>query len=171
MSKQVRQMIGLVCSVVLYYIVHEGAHLVMALHYGVFKTVRFLGLVGIQVDVYGERMTDLQMGILCLAGAVATFLVGWLLVLLRGQICKAKSPVFRAVMWYTSIVMLLLDPLYLSILCSFFGGGDMNGIRLLFPEMAARVVFAAIGVGHGWVLWKMLLPNYKQSFDNMGGSQ
>lgn len=165
MSKQVRQMIGLVCAVMLYYILHEGAHLVMALRYGVFKTVRFLGLAGIQVDVYGERMTDLQMGIFCLAGAVATFLTGWLLVLLRGRICKAKSPVFRAAMWYTSIVMLLLDPLYLSILCSFFGGGDMNGIRLLFPEMAARVVFAVIGVVNGWVLWKVLLPSYTKSFE------
>ena len=34
--------------------------------------------------------------------------------------------------------LLLLDPLYLSVLCGFFGGGDMNGIALLCPEWAAR---------------------------------
>ena len=39
------------------------------------------------------------------------------------------------------IAFLLLDPLYLSVLCSFFGGGDMNGIALLFPEWAARCLF------------------------------
>ena len=34
--------------------------------------------------------------------------------------------------------LLLLDLLYLSVLCGFFGGGDMNGIALLCPEWAAR---------------------------------
>lgn len=34
--------------------------------------------------------------------------------------------------------LLQLDPLYLSVLCGFFGGGDMNGIALLCPEWAAR---------------------------------
>ena len=164
MSKRVRQLLGLFCAIVFYYIIHEGAHLVTALGYGVFKQIRFLGL-GVQVDVYAQTMTDVQMGIFCLVGALATFLVGWLLVALRGRICNAKSPVFRAVMWYTSMVMLLLDPLYLSVLCGFFGGGDMNGIGLLFPEVAARLVFAVIGVVHGWVVWKVLLPSYTKSFE------
>ena len=67
-------------------------------------------------------------------------------------------------MWYTSLILLLLDPLYLSVLCSFFGGGDMNGIALLFPETAARLGFAAIGIIHGVILWRYLLPAYKRSF-------
>lgn len=165
MKKQTRQLLGLALAVVLYYILHEGAHLMMALGYGTFQKIRFLGL-GVQVVADVQRMTDTQIGIFCLVGAVATFLAGWLLVLLRGRICKAKSPVFRAVMWYTSMVMLLLDPLYLSVLYGFFGGGDMNGIRLLFPELAARVVFAAMAVVNGWVVWKILLPEYTKSFEN-----
>ncbi|MDD6188497.1 MAG: hypothetical protein PUB32_02820 [Clostridiales bacterium] len=165
MSKRARQYIGILAAVVIYYIVHEGAHLLSALCFGVFKQINFMGL-GVQVDVYNTRMSDLQMGIFCLAGAAATLLAAWLLVLLCKRICAAKSKVFRAVMWYTSLIMLLLDPLYLSLLCGFFGGGDMNGIALLIPQAAARIGFALLGVVNAVVAWRYLLPEYKRSFAN-----
>ena len=62
--------------------------------------------------------------------------------------------------------VLLLDPLYLSILCGFFGGGDMNGISLLFPEWAVRIAFAGLLIINGWIFWKRVLPIYKESFSN-----
>ena len=37
----------------------------------------------------------------------------------------------------------------------FFGGGDMNGIRLLLPELAVRISFAIIAVFHLLVIWNM----------------
>lgn len=69
-------------------------------------------------------------------------------------------------MWYVTLALLLLDPLYLSVLCSLFGGGDMNGIRLLLPETAVRIAFAIIAVLHILVIWKRLLPMYTESFEN-----
>lgn len=165
MSKRVRQYIGILAAVVAYYIIHEGAHLVVALMLGVFKEVKFMGL-GMQIDVFAERMTDMQMGIFCLAGAVATFLTGWILVLLCRKICAMESKVLKAAFWYVTIALLVLDPLYLSVLCGFFGGGDMNGIRLLMPEVVARILFAIIGVIHVMVIWKYLLPKYKKSFNS-----
>ena len=165
MSKRARQYIGILAAVMAYYIVHEGAHLLAALFMGVFKEVRFMGL-GMQVDVFAERMTDTQMGVFCRAGAVATFLAGWILVLLCRKICAMESKVLKAVFWYVTIALLLLDPLYLSVLCGFFGGGDMNGIRLLMPEVVARILFAIIGVIHIMVIWKYLLPKYKESFNS-----
>ena len=86
MSKRIRQYVGILAAVLLYYILHEGAHLLSALCFGVFKQINFMGL-GIQVDVYHTQMTDLQMGIFCLVGAAATLLAGWLLVLLCKRIC------------------------------------------------------------------------------------
>jgi len=163
MSKHIRQYIGILAAVVAYYIVHEGAHLITALYYGVFKRINFMGL-GMQIDVYPEQMTDTQLGIFCLAGAVSTLIFGWLLVLLCKRICAVKSKVFKTIMWYVSLAILIIDPLYLSILCSFFGGGDMNGIKLLFPEIVVRIVFAAIGIIHGVVIWKYLLPEYTKAF-------
>ena len=45
MSKRIRQYIGIFAAVIAYYIIHEGAHLVAALHYGTFKEINFMGLV------------------------------------------------------------------------------------------------------------------------------
>ena len=163
MSKRIRQYIGIFAAVVSYYIVHEGAHLITALHYGVFKGINFMGL-GMQIDAYTEKMTDFQLGVFCLAGAVSTFLFGWLLIAFAKKICKAKSKVFKTIMWYISLSILIIDPLYLSILCGFFGGGDMNGIKLLFPEIVARIIFSVIGIVHGIVIWKYLLPEYTKAF-------
>lgn len=163
MSKRIRQYVGIFAAVIAYYTVHEGAHLLTALAYGVFKGINFMGL-GIQIDVYADRMTDMQLGIFCLAGAVSALVFGWILTALAKKIVKAKSKVFKSVMWYVTLAILLVDPLYLSILCGFFGGGDMNGIRLLFPELAARTVFAAIGLCNGMIIWRYLLPEYTKAF-------
>lgn len=163
--KRIRQYVGILTALVVYYIIHEGAHLLFALANGVFKQINFMAL-GVQIDVFRDCMTDTQLGLFCHAGAVATFLTGWILVLLCRKICAMESKVLKAVFWYVTIALLVLDPLYLSVLCGFFGGGDMNGIRLLMPEVVARILFAIIGVIHVVVIWKYLLPKYKESFNS-----
>ena len=70
-------------------------------------------------------------------------------------------------MYYITIAMLLIDPLYLSILCGFFGGGDMNGISLLIPEEVARILYGIILLINITVFVKIVLPKYKQAFLNM----
>ena len=163
MSKRVRQLVGIFAAIVAYYLIHEGAHLLYAVCTGVFKQINFMGL-GVQIDVYAERMTNMQLGIFCLVGALATFSVGYLLAALARSICHAKSKLLRAVLYYITIAFLLLDPLYLSVLCGFFGGGDMNGIALLCPEWAARSLFGVLLLANGLVFWKRVLPIYRQSF-------
>ena len=163
MSKRTRQYIGILAALAAYYLVHEGAHLLYALLTGVFKQINFIGL-GVQVDVCAVRMTDIQLGIFCLAGALATLCIGYLLTIFAKNICQAQSKLLRAVLYYITIAFLLLDPLYLSILCGFFGGGDMNGIALLCPEWAARCLFGALLLVNGLVFWKRVLPAYQQSF-------
>ena len=65
MSKRACQYIGIFAAVAAYYIVHEGAHLLYALFSGSFRQINFMGL-GVQIDVYAERMTDAQLGVFCL---------------------------------------------------------------------------------------------------------
>lgn len=166
MSKRVRQYIGIFAAVIAYYVIHEGAHLLTALFMGTFKQINFMG-IGIQIDVFADRMSDTQMGLFCLAGALSTLLTACILTALCGVICRAKSKVFRAVMYYITIVMLLLDPLYLSLLCGLFGGGDMNGISLLIPEIAARIAAGVLLVINGTVFFKVILPTYSSSFKDM----
>ena len=109
MSKRMRQYIGILAALVAYYLVHEGAHLLYALLTGVFKQIRLMGL-GVQIDVCVERMTDTQLGIFCLVGALATFCVGHLLAALARGICHAKSKLLakRAVSLIFPILALVI---------------------------------------------------------------
>ena len=163
--KRARQYIGILAAVAAYYSVHEGAHLLCAVLLGTFKEIRLMG-IGMQIDVYAERMTNGQMTLFCIAGATATLFAGIVLSALAGKICCAKSKLLRAVVYYITIVLLLLGPLYLSILCGFFGGGDMNGIILFCPEWIARSVFAGVLIVNCWIFWKRIFPVYKESFSN-----
>ena len=152
-------------AIAAYYLVHEGTHLLYALFTGVFRQIKFMGL-GVQIDVIRERMTDTQLGIFCLVGTLSTFCIAYLLIALAKTICKVKSKLLRAVSYYITIALLLIDPLYLSVLCGLFGGGDMNGIALLLPEWTARVIFGVLLVVNGLVFWKKVLPIYKKSFSD-----
>lgn len=163
MNKRTRQYIGIISAIASYYVIHEGAHLLYALSVGVFKKINFMGL-GMQIDIYAERLTQTQLGIFCLVGAVATLIAAYTLVFSANWICKKESMPFRSAMYYITIVMLLLDPIYLGVLYSFFGGGDMNGISLLIPEQIARVIFLVLLVLNGLAFWKVILPKYKHSF-------
>ena len=163
MSKRTRQYIGLLSAVLAYYIIHEGAHLIYALITGAFKQINVMGM-GVQIDIYAERITDIQLGIFCLVGSVATFVTAYTLVLFTNKIGKNSSKIFKACMYYITIAMLLIDPVYLSVLCGFFGGGDMNGISLLFPEIAVRIVYGIILAINIAVLVKIVLPKYQLAF-------
>ncbi len=163
MNKRIRQYIGLLSAVLAYYIVHEGAHLMYALIVGTFKQINFIGL-GMQIDIYAGMMTEVQLGIFCLVGSVATLAMAYVLVLLAGKIGAISSKVFKACIYYVTISMLLIDPVYLSILCGFFGGGDMNGISLLVPEAAARIIYGIILAINTVVFLKIVLPKYKLAF-------
>ena len=163
MNKRVRQYLGLLSAILAYYIIHEGAHLLYALYIGVFKHINFIGL-GIQIDVYAEKMTSTQMGIFCILGSVATALVSYLLVAFTDKIGQNPSKVFKACMYYITLALLFIDPLYLSILCGLFGGGDMNGISLLIPEIAARIVYGVLLLINTIIFLKIILPKYKLAF-------
>lgn len=163
MSTRVRKYVALLVAIVVYYIVHEGAHLLAALCYGVFRSIRFVG-VGMQVVIEESALSETQLGVFCLVGALATFVVAWMLVWAAPRICRMKSKLSRAIFYYISLAMLFVDPVYLSVCYNFFGGGDMNGISMLMPELAARSAFAVLLVVHLLVFFKYLLPCYKASF-------
>ena len=163
MNKRVRQYAGLLSAVIAYYLLHEGTHLLYALSIGAFKQVNLMGL-GMQIDIYAEKMTQTQLGVFCLLGSVTTLLIAYILIALIDKIKIISSKVVKACLYYITIAMLLIDPLYLSILCGFFGGGDMNGIKLLVPEAAARILYGLVLIVNVFVFVKIVLPKYKLAF-------
>ena len=133
MSKRARQYISILFAIIAYYIVHEGAHLIVALALHAFKKINFMG-IGIQIDIYRDRLTDTQLGLFCIAGVTAT------------------------------VIMLVLDPIYLCLLSGAFGGGDVNGILYLMPQAWVRIIFAFILFFNIWILIKKVNPTYTASF-------
>ena len=163
MNKRVRQYVGLFSAVIAYYLLHEGAHLLYSLSIGAFKQINLMGL-GMQIDIYAEKMTQTQLGVFCLLGSVMTLLIAYVLIALINKIRTVSSKVLKACLYYITIAMLLIDPLYLSVLCGFFGGGDMNGIKLLVPEVAARILYGVVLIVNVLVFVKIVLPKYKLAF-------
>ena len=163
MNKRIRQYVGLLSAVIAYYLLHEGAHLLYALSIGAFKQINLMGL-GMQIDIYAERMTQTQLGVFCLLGSVTTLLTAYILIALIDKIKNISSKAVKACLYYITIAMLLIDPLYLSILCGFFGSGDMNGIKLLVPEAAARILYGLVLIVNVFVFVKIVLPKYKLAF-------
>ena len=163
MNKRVRQYVGLLSAVIAYYLLHEGAHLLYALSIGAFKQINLMGL-GMQIDIYAEKMTQTQLGVFCLLGSVTTLLTAYILIALIDKIRNISSKAVKACLYYITLAMLLIDPLYLSILCGFFGGGDMNGIKLLVPEAAVRIIYGLVLMVNVFVFVKVVLPKYKLAF-------
>ena len=165
MNKRVRQYVGLLSAVIAYYLLHEGAHLLYSLSIGAFKQINLMGL-GMQIDIYAEKITQPQLGVFCLLGSITTLLAAYILIALIDKIRGISSKSIKSCLYYITIAMLLIDPLYLSVLCGFFGGGDMNGIKLLVPEIAARIIYGLVLIVNALVFVKIVLPKYKLAFED-----
>lgn len=163
MNKKIRQYIGLSFALIMYYVIHEGTHLIYALSIHTFKQVNFLGL-GVQIDIYADKMTNNQLAIFCIVGSIATLFIGYILILCTNLICKVSSKVFKAYMYYMTLALLFIDPLYLSVLYNYLGGGDMNGISLLIPEFYARVLYGILFIINIIIFIMIVLPKYKLVF-------
>lgn len=162
--QNVRKWFALICAIFLYYLIHEGSHVIVALLYGVFDQIKILG-VGVQVVAKVELLTALQTAIFCVVGSIATLLTAYFLVLFLPQITACKSKIFRAIGYYTTLAFLLLDPIYLSFLYSFVGGGDMNGILLFgIPEAVIQLIYGAIALLNIFLIVRKVYPAYKESF-------
>ncbi len=164
MQSNMRKWIGLIAAVFLYYLIHEGCHFAVAMGYGAFEKVRIM-VQGVQVVVKKELLTDLQMAIFCAVGSAGTLFTAYMLVFFSVRITKSKNKVMKAVCYYTTLVLLLLDPLYLTIIYQFVGGGDMNGILLLnIPEKAVQLFFGMVTAANGFLIARKIYPLYQQSF-------
>ncbi len=164
MSNNIRKWLGIAITIICYYFVHEGAHLIVALILGVFQEIRFMG-IGMQIVIEASALSNIQLAVFCVVGSAAALIFGYILVLLRNRILLSQSKILKAACYYTTLGLLLLDPIYLSVLYGFFGGGDMNGIILFgIPETAVRIIYAVIGVTNIFVCIKYIYPAYKQNF-------
>ena len=163
-DKKKRQYIGLISAILSYYVIHEGAHLLYALITKTFKQINLVGILGVQVDIYRDRLTDFQLGIFCIVGSIATIVTSYVLVLFIDKIVISSSKVLKACLYYITLAMLFIDPIYLGLIYKISGGGDMNGISPIIPEFLAQCIYLAIFLFNIFIFLKIVLPKYKIAF-------
>ena len=163
-NANLRKWSALLIAIIAYFIIHEGSHALAAMAYGAFEKIHLLGL-GVQVVAKTELLTDFQVAIFCLVGSLGTLLSAYLLVALTKHIVEASSKLFKAIGYYTTFALLLIEPLYLACLYKVVGGGDMNGILLLgLPEIWLQIIYGAIALFNILLLWRIVYPAYKKAF-------
>ena len=86
------------------------------------------------------------------------------LVYFKDKICEIKNKLVKATFYYVTVIMLVLDPIYLCLLSGAFGGGDVNGILYLMPQAWIWTIFAFILLFNIWILLKKVNPTYTASF-------
>ncbi len=107
LSSNSRKWISLILAIILYYIIHEGIHLIVALLYNVFQKIKIISL-GVQVVVDLEALTNFQIAIFSVVGCISTLLIAYILVFLTNQIVKIKNKLLKKFTLHPSLTLLKL---------------------------------------------------------------
>ncbi len=78
--KNIKLWLGLFISIIIYYIIHEGTHLIQAVLAGNFDYVRFVGIVGIEIMIK-EFPVGIELAMFSGLSSIVTILLGYLLIL------------------------------------------------------------------------------------------
>ena len=169
MSKKYRQYIFYVSAVLTYLVIHEGTHVIQALAYGIFQGLRFNG-IGVEVLIT-EPLTISGLKLACFSGlsSVVTISVGYVICVFTPQILALNNRLVKSYLYYTALVFLLLDPLYIGVV-SLFVNGDINGITLGLglPYTTVRMVYLLVLVINVFFVVKKLYPKYAENFKDNG---
>lgn len=127
-----KKYLTLILAAVIFAIVHEGLHAMIANVYGEYA--------GFRVKPYGleviyktpvEGRTGVHWGFISGASNITTVLLGYLLFAFKNRLAKHQNDFIRGMSYWLIICLLFLDPLNLSIGPLLYGG-DANGIATGF---------------------------------------
>ena len=168
MNSYLRRYFYTILAAATYMAIHEDADIIQALYLGVFEGIRVLPL-GIEVLI----TQPLTIGGLTLAlfsglSSVLTISLGYLLLWLMPRILQLKSQPLQIYCYYVTLVFLLVDPFYISLI-SFFVGGDINGIAkgLNLSYGIIRAFYLLIALVNFYLVRKKLYPTYVSAAKNV----
>ncbi len=168
----------LILSVIIFAIIHEGLHAVIAYAYGEYAGFHFrtFGLEVIFTTPVEER-NGIRWGFVSGISNIATVLLGYLLFAFINRFQNHPNDYIRSFSYWLIICLLLLDPLNISI-GSLIYGGDANGIAVGFGvnrwlvqgiffiffilnrELAAQKIIPAYGIRTSHPLFKPWIIKY-----------
>ncbi|NLX37649.1 MAG: hypothetical protein GXY68_13270 [Chloroflexi bacterium] len=168
MSGVARRWLAFLLAVLVFALLHEGAHVVMGLLFGEFEAfhVRPFGLEVTFRTTVAQR-SGLRWALISGVSNVATVLLGYGLLWGATRLATLEQPWLRGVAFYLTTLCLLLDPLNLSI-GPFIYGGDANGIAVGLNISRHIVQGMALGVllVNRELVARQVLPRYGVSIVN-----
>lgn len=161
MERQLRKYLYSLLAGVTYLIIHEGVHIIQAQIFDIYEGIRILPL-GVEVLIT-QPLTIRGLKLAAFSGlsSIVTVFIGYILFILSPRILQLKKQPIKNYIYYVTLIFLLLDPLYISLL-SFFVGGDINGIALglNIPYMLIRLIYLTIAAFNTYLVYKKLYPAY-----------
>ncbi|QUH26565.1 hypothetical protein [Serpentinicella alkaliphila] len=161
MKSYFRRYFYFILSALTYILIHEGVHLLQAFKYGIYEGIR-VNPLGIEVMI-AEPLTISGIKLAMFSGlsSIVTISIGYFLFFSTNGILGLNKKPIEIYLYYVTLLFMLIDPLYLSIL-SFVVGGDINGITLglNISYESIRILFFIIASINLYLVYKKLYPKY-----------
>lgn len=165
MIKSMKQWTGVFIAIISYYIIHEGTHLLLALLFGAFERIRIVGIWGIQI-VTDNGLDGIRLALFSGLSSIVTIVIGYILAF-STFVYQLKSRALLIAFYYITCCFMLLDPIYISVLSLFVGGGDLNGITtgLQTSDIPFRIIFGSIAILNIFLFQKKVSKQYKSIYN------
>jgi len=154
--------VSFIFAAILLAFIHEGTHAIVAMSYGEYEAfhVRPFGLeVTYNTPVVGR--TGIKWGFISSSANIITLATGYMLLFGSRKFARIRNVFLRAVIYYVTLLALLLDALNLSI-GPFIYGGDANGIAEGFGvnRYAIQIFFLIVFLVNRELVAQRLLTAY-----------
>lgn len=158
-----RKWLAFLLAVAIFVAVHEGMHAVTAMFYGEYAAlhIHYGGFPEIQYKTPVNERAGIHWGFISGASNLATLLMGYLLLLMGARIARLRDWFFKNLFLYLTIILLLADPLNLSV-GPFIYGGDAFGIAVGFgiSRYAIQVISLVVLLVNRELIVQRLFPSY-----------
>lgn len=162
-SDSSKKRLAFLLAVLIFASVHEGMHALMASLYGEYEAFRITP-IGFEVlyKTPVEQRGGMHWALIAGAGNLVTILMGYLLLLMGESLSRLQSSFLRAAVFYLTLILLLVDPLNLSV-GPFVYGGDANGIAsgLGINRTIVQSIFLVVFFVNRELVAQKLFPVYK----------
>lgn len=159
----VKRVLAFLLALAIFAAVHEGMHAFIAMLYDEFEAfhIRPFGLeVTFRTPV--EERHGIQWVFISGIGNLVTIMLGYMLLSFGKWFARLRSLFLKSTLFYLTLVLLLADPLNLSI-GPFIYGGDANGIAigLGIHRYVIQMIFLVVFLVNRELVAQELFPMYE----------
>lgn len=164
-----RRFVIFVLIVLFYMVIHEGAHIAAAAFFDEFEAITW-NVIGPEVifKTPVEQRSGFQWALISGVSNLITIILGYLMLFNRQRFSQASSLFSKGAAYFLTVLLLIADPLNLSI-GPFFYGGDVYGIAegLDIHRYVIQFIFLIILLVNRELVASKLLPAYDVESDQI----